>query len=96
MSVNPMTCSTCGTENAPGRDTCSNCGLPLTGSADEAVRTNVEAQEHGGVLSRDNPLASDTINPAGGMGAAGGLGTPLDPAAGQPGPDEQGRPPRRS
>ena len=50
MSVNPTTCSNCGTENPPESEQCVNCGLPLTGSADEAMCNQVEAQSDEGLL----------------------------------------------
>ena len=51
MSANPMTCSHCGTENSPARDTCVACGQPLTASADMALRANLAATEgHRGLV----------------------------------------------
>lgn len=45
MSANPVVCGNCGTENPPGTDECTECGQPLSGSADMAVRTQLEAQD---------------------------------------------------
>ncbi len=50
MSDNPVTCGNCQTENDPGNDFCSNCGQPLTRSAEEGMVENQEAQDRGGVL----------------------------------------------
>ncbi len=44
MSANATVCGNCRTENPPGTDECTKCGQPLTGSADTAVRTQLEAQ----------------------------------------------------
>ena len=54
MAENPVTCGNCGTENPPGADTCKECGLPLTRSADEAIVASEEAQAQGTVSA--NPL----------------------------------------
>ena len=51
MSANPTTCSNCGTENPPEADKCVQCGMPLTGSADEALRTQLEEQNDEGLLA---------------------------------------------
>jgi hypothetical protein len=91
MSANPMTCSNCGTENPAGQDFCVRCNQPLTGSADEALRENLEAQDRGGLFG------------AGVMGGGGGTLIPADPGQGlvdttSPGDPTQheGLPPRRS
>lgn len=68
MSLNPVTCGSCGTENAPDNDVCVKCGLPLTGSGDEALRENLEAQDQGGL-----------IGGGGTVGAGGALGTDAQP-----------------
>jgi len=52
---NPTVCGNCQTENEPGADFCSNCGQPLTRSAEEAMIVNEEAQHQGGVLSDTTP-----------------------------------------
>ncbi len=51
MSGNPTTCSNCGTENPPEADKCVNCAMPLTSSADEALRTQLEEQNNEGLLT---------------------------------------------
>ncbi|MDP9354745.1 MAG: hypothetical protein M3R02_05585, partial [Chloroflexota bacterium] len=68
MSLNPVTCGNCGTENPPDQDVCMECGLPLTGSGDEGLRENLEAQDHGGLLGGGGTL-----------GAAGTLGAGAQP-----------------
>jgi hypothetical protein len=40
-----MRCGNCGAINPPGQDKCVKCGLPLTASAEEALRTNIEAED---------------------------------------------------
>ena len=47
MSGNAVVCGNCGTENPAGTDECIKCGQPLTGSAEMAVRTQLEAQGDG-------------------------------------------------
>lgn len=67
MSANPVTCSNCGTDNAPGQDFCTECDQPLTASADQGIRENQQAENHGSVIVGDAaglggdapPLASD-------------------------------------
>lgn len=78
MSGNMMTCSSCGADNEPGRDTCVKCGKPLTGSADEALRGNLDAQNAGGLI---DPRADATT-----MGTIGGVGdtSGVSSVAGQP------------
>ena len=63
MSGNTMECSNCGTVNEAGRDTCAQCGQPLTASADEARRTQSAAQEHGGALAPEKEFAP-AVEPA--------------------------------
>ncbi len=97
MSANPMTCSNCGTENPPEQDNCVNCGQPLTGSADEAARTQLEAQDRGGWRSTGDEAAA-TWNTTAGLG---GMGMPIGPDVSDlGGPDQsgrtEGRPIRRS
>jgi hypothetical protein len=64
---NPISCSNCGTENPPDQDFCKECDQPLTGSADQGLRENQEAQDHGGLLGGDST----------GVGGLGGVGSPL-------------------
>ena len=70
MSLNPVSCGNCGTVNPPDRDVCVECGSPLTGSADEALRESAEAQDRGGLIG------------GGGVGGAGGPG--MTPGTGLP------------
>ncbi|MCC6791486.1 MAG: hypothetical protein IT336_07380 [Thermomicrobiales bacterium] len=74
MSLNPVTCGNCGTENSPEEDFCVNCGPPLTGSADESIRESLEAQESDGLF--DHGGATPGV---GMVGGAGGIVTPLLP-----------------
>ena len=100
MSANPMTCSNCGTENPPEQDSCVNCGQPLTGSADEAARTQLEAQDRSGSSATgDEAGAGATWNTTAGLG--GGMVIPISPDVSElGGPDQpgrtEGRPIRRS
>ncbi len=80
MSLNPVTCGNCGTENPPDQDVCSECGLPLTGSGDEALRENLDAQDQGGLI--------------GGSGTAGTGAQPTDPGLGLGGAGRGVLPPR--
>ena len=83
MSLNPVTCGNCGTENSPEEEFCTNCGQPLTASAEEGLRENLDAQDHGSLFD-DGGLPG-----AGMVGGAGGIATPL-----LPDDDVQGRHPR--
>lgn len=60
MSTNPSTneerCSNCGTINPIGQDKCVKCEMPLTASADEAVRTNMESQGDTAVMGGRNDI----------------------------------------
>ena len=96
MSANRIECSQCGTVNDPGRDTCAKCGAPLSASADEGLRTQVAAQEHGAVLAPEKEIAP-TVEPT----TAGTFGAPAlldaDPTdQGAMSPPHEGRPLRRS
>ncbi len=51
MSSNPVTCGNCGADNPPGQDFCRECNQPLTGSADQELRTTEDAQDHGSLFS---------------------------------------------
>ena len=73
MSANPTTCSNCGTENPPEADQCVQCGMPLTGSADEALRTQLEEQNDEGLLATREDVT--TTGTGGGVGG----GSPLLP-----------------
>lgn len=74
MSVNPTRCSNCGTDNPPEADKCVKCGMPLTGSADEALRTQLETENAGGLLN-----AREDANLLGSDMAAGVQGGPITP-----------------
>ena len=77
MSLNPVSCGSCGTVNPPDRDFCVECGGPLTGSADEGLRESAEARDRDGVIG-----AAGTAGAGGQVTAAGpGLGT-ADPGLG--------------
>ena len=91
MSANTETCSNCGAENPPGRDTCVKCGQPLTGSADEAMRTQLDRQEHGSLIAPEKGSAP-AVDPA--MGGTLNAPLPLDPDPTPP--EREGLPPRRS
>ncbi|HWV34835.1 MAG TPA: zinc ribbon domain-containing protein [Thermomicrobiales bacterium] len=70
---NPVTCGNCGTENPPGQDFCTNCGQPLTGSADEAIREHIEATEDDGVIGSNAPGADGAVS-----AVDAGFGVPVD------------------
>lgn len=103
MSSNATTCSNCGTENPPGRDHCVKCDQPLSASADEGLRANLDAQDRGGLLGTSGGTVQGGGLDAGVMGGAAGLLPGLDVDRGlsglgspdYPGPSE-GLPPRRS
>lgn len=71
MSVNATTCSNCGTENPPGTDECIKCGMPLTASAGQELRAELEAQDDAGLLG-----PRDDVTP---LGPLGPLYTPYEP-----------------
>ncbi len=109
MAANTTTCSNCGTENPPRQDFCVKCKQPLTGSADEGLRENLDAQDSGsffgtgGTTARGSEFDAGMVGGTGTIGGTGGQLTPLDPDQGltdvgspdQPGRSE-GLPPRRS
>jgi zinc-ribbon domain len=89
MADNSERCSNCGTENPEGADFCVKCHQPLTASAEEGIRENQEAQEHGGLFAEDGIAGRSA-----GLGGVGGMLTPIDIT-----PDDatqHGLPPRRS
>jgi uncharacterized membrane protein YvbJ len=63
-----MTCSKCGTENPTEQDVCLECGLPLTGSGDVAMRTELEQQNEEGLLN----AREDATTMSTGQGLGGG------------------------
>lgn len=102
MSANPETCSHCGTENPAGQDFCVKCHRPLSGSADEAVRESLDAQDRGGLFGAGGHAVQGTGLDAGVMGG-GGVLLPADPGRGlldSTAPDDpqrhEGLPQRRS
>ena len=58
MSTNEMRCSTCGAINPPGQDKCVKCGAPLTASAEEALRTNLDVQGDAALMGGRNEVTS--------------------------------------
>jgi hypothetical protein len=50
MSDNPTTCGNCQTENDPDNDFCSECGQPLTRSAEEGIVEQQQAQNTGSLV----------------------------------------------
>lgn len=50
MSGTPTTCGNCQTENEPESDFCSECGQPLTRSAEEGIVEQEQAQNTGGLI----------------------------------------------
>ena len=96
MSANRMECGNCGTVNEAGRDTCVKCGQPLTGSAEEGLRTQAGAQEHGSVLAPEKEFAP-AVEPAMTNTFAAPALVDADPLNVEEVPREQeGRPARRS
>ena len=96
MSGNTMECSNCGTVNEASRDTCVQCGQPLTASADEGLRTQVAAQEHGSVLAPAREFAPAVEPAMAGTFAAPAL-VDADPLNEEEVPQQhEGRPLRRS
>jgi hypothetical protein len=80
MSLNPVTCGNCGTENPPDQDVCTKCGLPLTGSADEALRENLGAEDRGGGLFGGGATSGTAVQPTEpGLGLSGSGGGILPP-----------------
>lgn len=86
MQSNPVTCGNCGTENPPDQDFCVECGQPLTGSADEAVRESLAAEERTGAIGGGSPGLG--IGGAGLTAAAGGV-APVYPLSGEVDPAER-------
>lgn len=81
MSLNTVTCGNCGTKNSPGAEFCAECGQPLTQSAEEGIRENIEAQDSPSLFGHGVPVGT------GGVVAAGGLGQPLITTGDVPDPD---------
>ncbi|HEY7030946.1 MAG TPA: zinc-ribbon domain-containing protein [Thermomicrobiales bacterium] len=87
MSLNPVTCGNCGTENSPDEEFCTNCGQPLTQSAEEGLRENIEAQDSPSLFGAGGAAPGPGVVGAGGVIAAGGVGRPLVTGGNVPDPD---------
>lgn len=74
MSLNTVSCGNCGTENSPAEEFCTNCGRPLTRSAEEGLRENIEARSSPSLFGG---APGPGMVGAGGFVGAGGLGAPL-------------------
>ena len=93
MADNGERCSNCGTENPVGQDFCIKCQQPLTASAEEGMRENLDAQGNDSLSGAGGAAAGGTGLGLGAMG--GGMMMPSDSPGGATMPDE-GLPPRRS
>ena len=91
MADNSETCSNCGTNNPEGADFCVKCHQPLTASADESVRGNLDAQGDDGLFGG----AGDGRTGLGLEAMGGGMMMPGGSPGGATMPHE-GLPPRRS
>ena len=78
MALNTITCGNCQTENPPDADFCIECGQPLTGSGEQEVREEIDAQDGGSFIGNDDVIGPGTIAP-GLAGGAGGIPTHLMP-----------------
>ena len=56
MSTNEERCSNCGTINPVGQDKCVKCEMPLTASADEALRSHLAAESDAAVMGGRNEI----------------------------------------
>ena len=81
MSLNTVTCGHCGTENPPDADFCIDCGRPLTQSAEEGLRENIEAQDSPSIFGAGGAVGT------GGAAVGGGLGAPLITSGNVPDPE---------
>jgi hypothetical protein len=73
MSLNTITCGNCQTENPPDAEFCIECGQPLTQSAEEGIRENIEASDSPSLFGH----GAGAVVGAGGVIPAGGLGQPV-------------------
>lgn len=99
MSANRVQCGNCGTENEANRDVCVKCGQPLTASAEMGLRTQLDAQDHGGLLGAEkdfSPAVGPEMTVAPGMVAGPVEALAVDPGSGAPSDQPEGRPQRRS
>jgi len=87
MQLNPITCGNCQTENPPDAQFCVNCGQPLTQSAEEGLRENIEAQDRPSLFGPGPGTPGTGVVGAGGFVPAGGIGAPLVPGGNVPDPD---------
>ncbi len=97
MTDNTERCGNCGTENPVGQDFCIKCHQPLTASAEEGIRENLDAQDGGGLFGRDGSLGTNVGLDVGVMG--GGSGLPPNDLGDTSADDPMrhgGQPPRRS
>jgi hypothetical protein len=95
MADNTEVCSNCGTENPAGQDFCIRCHQPLTASAEEGVRENLDAQDRGGRLGVGEGPGRGVGLDTGVMGG-GGMLIPDEPLAPDDPRRHEGLPPRRS
>ena len=93
MADNTETCGHCGTNNPVGQDFCITCHQPLTASAEEGIRENQDAQDHGGLFG-----AGQGIGQGAGLdlGVMAGGGATLIPDDTMDNATRHGMPPRRS
>ena len=82
MAENTITCGNCQTENPKDQDFCIECGQPLTGSGEQEVRENVDAQSGGSFIGNDDVVGSGAVAP-GLAGGAGGIPAHLGPGDGE-------------
>jgi len=93
MADNGERCSNCGTDNPVGQDFCIKCQQPLTASAEEGMRENLDAQDSDSLFGAGGVTAGGTGLGLGAMG--GGMMMPSDSPGDATMPHE-GLPPRRS
>ena len=93
MADNGERCSNCGTDNPVGQDFCIKCQQPLTASAEEGMRENLDAQGNDSPFGEGGAAVGGTGLGLGAMG--GGMMLPSDSPGDATMPHE-GLPPRRS
>jgi hypothetical protein len=92
MADNGERCSICGTENPEGADFCVKCEQPLTASAEEGIRENLDVQDNDSLIGGGGAAAGTGL----GLEAmGGGMMMPSDSPGGATMPSE-GLPPCRS
>ena len=79
MATDTITCGNCQTENPKDQDFCIECGQPLTGSGEQEVRENIDAEGSGSFIGNDNMIGRESVAP-GLAGGAGGIPTHLGPS----------------